>query len=73
MTYLGMAVTFIVSSLIVNIIWAGVMWAITEYRLKKLNKVFKEIQDYYDTKPTINDGWEDIIVTSKNNKSGKIH
>lgn len=75
MTYLGMAVTFVLSGLIVNIVWAGVQYINLKYRAAKLNKLFKELEDLYrdSTRSALNDGWETIDVGKNNSKNGKLH
>lgn len=45
MTYVGMAITFVISSLIVNVIWAGIQYVTLRYKSRKLEKLFKQLYD----------------------------
>lgn len=45
MTYVGMAITFVISSLIVNVIWASVQYVTLRYKSRKLEKLFKQLYD----------------------------
>lgn len=85
MTYVGMAITFVISSLIVNVIWAGVQYLTLRYKSRKLEKLFKQLYDLEKNKTDdfvrrvdgdtvsreveIDDNW----IARKTTKPGKLH
>lgn len=86
MTYVGMAITFVISSLIVNVIWAGVQYLTLRYKSRKLEKLFKQLCDLEKNKTDdfvrrveITDFSRDVevdehgIARRKDTKPGKLH